>query len=502
MFKQFVKNISTGVIVTITKLVVVFIMSPVIIKSLGNYDYGIWEMVFAIVGYMGILDFGLQPSIIRHVAKYKALNDEETLLKIYTSSLLFMITMGILVFAIIFLSSYALPYLFQDSKLEWGKYSAFLIIVALTMLIKFPSIVFYCVLEGWQRYDIKNYIVIVFLIVTNSIAYYMLINGGGLLTFAIIHAISSSIQSIIIGIITIMKKFGGFKFKLDNFDMSSLKELFVFGYKSFILGITSRIFYSTDTVIIGAYLSPSLIPFYIIPANLLNHLRSLLWTLSEPLMPLFSEIHAKRDFKGIIKIFINSSRYLYGIFLPALIGIAFIGPAFIERWIGAEYSQKGRFVLYILTLSYLIAWLNSLSSKLLTGIGKQGMLAKIRTVASIFNIAISIYLVQYYNIEGVALGTLFAHLIFEPFVLFYSCRELHINVSFYLNNVVRPLLLPNMLLIIFLWTITNNYEIVNYFNIVIIIGITAICYLLLFLIFSTDQNEKEILFKRLKTVFA
>ena len=51
--KNIISNSLSGGVVPVIKVGITFIMAPLIVRALGNYDYGIWEMVFAIVGYMG-----------------------------------------------------------------------------------------------------------------------------------------------------------------------------------------------------------------------------------------------------------------------------------------------------------------------------------------------------------------------------------------------------------------------------------------------------------------
>ena len=44
---------------------------PIMLKSLGNAYYGIWMTVVSVVGYMGILDFGLAFASSKFISEYK-----------------------------------------------------------------------------------------------------------------------------------------------------------------------------------------------------------------------------------------------------------------------------------------------------------------------------------------------------------------------------------------------------------------------------------------------
>src|SRR5690606_28669545 len=57
--------------------IVGIVLTPYIIKSLGASEYGLYTMIGAFIGYLSVLDFGINNSIIRFVAKYRAEKDKK-----------------------------------------------------------------------------------------------------------------------------------------------------------------------------------------------------------------------------------------------------------------------------------------------------------------------------------------------------------------------------------------------------------------------------------------
>src|SRR5690606_39640628 len=57
--------------------IVGIVLTPYIIKSLGASEYGLYTMIGAFVGYLTVLDLGINNSIIRFVAKYRAEKDKK-----------------------------------------------------------------------------------------------------------------------------------------------------------------------------------------------------------------------------------------------------------------------------------------------------------------------------------------------------------------------------------------------------------------------------------------
>lgn len=498
MIKNLLKNSATNTMVPVLKLCITFVMSPVIIKALGNYDYGIWEIVFSIVGYMGILDLGLQPAIIRYVARYKAVGDVAQLRKIYSSSLLFMSVMGMLILLFFIAWAFLAPGLLAEKASDSSTYKVFLLIIGAQVFFTFTGSVFECFLEGFQRYNLRNAITAVYLLVGNIALFFLLKKGYGLLALALISTIGFSTKYLLYGAFLAFPRYGGFLFKKSDLSWRSLKELFVFGTQSFIQAVAIRISMAMDSVVIGAFLGPAVVTFFIIPANLINHIKSLCWYMTMVFMPFFSDLDARGDRERLAKVFMVSSRYVLGFILPTLGGICFLGPPFIARWIGPEYAENGRWVLYIFAAAYLVQWLNPFSNRLLTGIGKQAILAKISTVSAISNLILSVILVQIMDKEGVALGTLIPYLVFEPVILYYTCKYIDRNMWQYLREVVRPLIIPNMAFIAILWLIISNFKVESYLAMLSTAVAAVPIYVILFYAFSVGKDEQKFIICKIK----
>lgn len=502
MLGLLIKNSASNMVVPLLKIIIVFIMAPVILKALGNYDYGIWEVVFSVVGYMGILDLGLQPAIVRYVARYNALGNRDEMHRIYSSSLLFMAVMSLVMFGAFAGGALWAPGLLAGDGGDHSKYAFFLVIIGVQLMFTFSGSVFECFFEGFQLYNLRNAVTVFNLIVGNTILYILLKNGGGLLTLALLNGIGLSLKYTVYGLLLATRRFGGFRFRAADVSRRTLKELLSFGYKSLIHSVAGRISMATDAIVIGSFLGPVAVTFFVIPANFINHVRNMTWAMTRAFMPLFSDLDARGDRDSSEKVLMTGSRFVLGLILPILTGLSFLGLPFLSRWMGPEYAEQGKWVLYIFIAAYLVQWLNPFSLRLLTGIGRQGLLAKINSVSAALNIVLSVILVQYLGKEGVALGTLIPFVLLEPLLLYYTCRLIGRRVTDYAGEVLLPLLVPNALFALLLWFLTGTIEPGGY-PAIFGIGLFSFgVYLLLFYAVSVRRTEKEFLLAKLRARFA
>ena len=501
MIRNLLRNSFSNVAIVFLKLAVTFIMAPLIVHALGNYDYGIWEIVFSIVGYMGLLEFGLQPALVRNVSRYSALGDKSSLDRIYSTSLFCMGLVGF--FVALLLMGWALfgPDLLSKSGEDVTRYSLFLIIVAAQVFVTFIGHVFLSFHHGFQRYHFTNLIVAANTIVGSAILYYFLKHGHGLIALALVNSIGIAVKFCIFGVFLKFRTLGSFSCKYKDVSLETLKDLLSFGLKSFVLGISSRISSSTDSIVIGSILGPVFVTFYMIPVNLVRHAGNLIRTITLNFMPFFSHLQARQEEDLVKDAFIISSRYVAGLSIILFLGICMVGTDFIAIWMGPSYAQRGRTVLYIIAFASLIPMLNPFHGRLLTSAGRHGILAKIRPAQALLNLLLSLALIHIMGKEGVALATLIAALIAAPFVLVAVCRYIEISVFRFLKDVLVPHIVPALFTLASYFLFLRHISLTHYMAIINVSLALAFVYTAAFFVFSIPVKEKRFLFTKLRALF-
>ena len=159
MLKQLIVNTGSNMAQLFVSMVVTFVMAPIYLKMMGHHDYGLREMVLAIVGYMGMLDLGMRPTVSRFASMHNALRDRESLLIVYSSSLVFLTIVGTFLGAFFWVWAISFPEVLNpEGGDERVKYTLFLLLVGAQIFFSFPMFVAESYLEGLQRYYIKNMI--------------------------------------------------------------------------------------------------------------------------------------------------------------------------------------------------------------------------------------------------------------------------------------------------------------------------------------------------------
>jgi O-antigen/teichoic acid export membrane protein len=180
----------------------------------------------------------------------------------------------------------------------------------------------------------------------------------------------------------------------------------------------------------------------------------------------------------ILAVFVGASLTLYG-------------KVFIERWMGPGYHDS-YYVLLILCIPMTLALAQSTSFGLLYGISKHHYLAIVSGCEGIVNLILSLILVRYYGIYGVALGTLIPLLIVKLFFQpFYVCHVLNVTWKEYLIDTLIVPAVKTLIPVLGYWLVVRYYLIPSYLNISLIAGLSIVlfipvCY---FLILSPWQRQ-------------
>lgn len=500
MIRTLLVNTGSNVLLMAVKLVITFIMTPVFVHNLGKYDYGLWEMIGAVIGYMGILDLGLRPAISRYAAKHYAEEDSEALQSVYISAFAFMMMVGLLLFAFFFCWGFWFSSAIAPEGESYQKYTLFLIIIGAHLLISFPGYVAESYLEGFQKYYLKNNITIINSVIGSTLLYLLITPENGLVLLAGINAIGISIKYVLFMWLLSRPAFGAIRARWRCYSWVRLKELIVFGFKSFIQGIATRVENATDVLVIGMIMGPAMVPFYSIPANLTQHIRGLGWTLTHAFMPLFSGLSAKAERDTIRQVFLVSSRYVVSILLAMGTGALLLGVPFISVWLGSEFGERAEWLVVFLVFFTILPFINPFASRYLTAINKHGIFARLTPFAAILNIGLSLVLVHPFGLEGVAFASVIPGLIFVPIYLRYTCKNLELSVWYYLRAAVLPGLVPAALMALIIVGVGEYLAYDSYFHILVGAGLASLGWLASFWLLVLNREEREYVGSRIAQV--
>ncbi|MBP8157865.1 MAG: oligosaccharide flippase family protein, partial [Flavobacterium sp.] len=201
------------------------VLTPFMIHKLGDSEYGLYTLIGALVGYISVLDFGLNNTIIRFVAKYRALEDkkgEENFLA--TTMLIYAVIASLIAITGIFLY-FNLETIFKKlTPEEIGKAKIMFVILIFNLSITLPGGAFAAISNAYERFVFPRTLNIVKYIVRSIMLVSLLLLGGDAVSIVILDTLIN-IFVISINAYHVFKIIGA-KMKLHQFEFPLVRQIF------------------------------------------------------------------------------------------------------------------------------------------------------------------------------------------------------------------------------------------------------------------------------------
>lgn len=445
--KALAKNIFSNWANLIVGILISFFLAPFIVHKLGNTYYGIWVIVMQFTGYLYLLDFGIREFVIRHVSKNEASNNTSELSEIVSAGFeLYWLIAAVCIIISVALAAY-FPIIFDIPPEAENVAGLVAILTGGTIAQALAFNVYSGILMGYQRYDIFNKIGIVSSIVRLFLILGFMTAGYGIIALAAIQFTVGLAGSLVLrGYAKRLSSQRELDITYTRSDFTRRAPLYkeLYKYSIFVLlnNVGQKAIFYTDALLIGIFMSAASVTFYAIAGSLVEYLRRLILISNNVLNPLASQTETKSGIKDIAKIIFGGARFSMLVALPISVTFLVLGDRFIGLWMGSEYVEQAYPVLAILSITTLLSVPHITITNVLYGISKHSLIAYLRITEAIANLLLSIILVQYIGITGVALGTAIPHLIIMVITLpLLTHRLINLNTGEYFIDVyIKPML--------------------------------------------------------------
>lgn len=485
----FARNISMNYLALGVNMLIGLVMLPFNIAHLGQSNYGLWVLVASITMYFSMLDLGYGVAQVKFAAEYRARRDHAGLNEIISTLFVFFSVIGFAAFLVGGALAFNLERVFNLTAAQADTGRQVLLIISAYIALGFPASVFGGVVNGFQRHYLNGFISIATSIVVAVVNVAVLLAGYGLIELV---AATTSVRALsYIGYaMNAYRAYPGLRIRLSSARLARLKE--VTGFSAFILliDLANKLNYSTDAIVIGAFMSTAAIAVWAVAQRLVDATQTITGSLNGLLFPVIVDSAALGETNRLRQLFIQGTRISLAMVIPIATGLVLLAEPLVIAWVGADFAGSVP-VIYLLAIAVAIRVGNSTATTVLKGAGRHRLLAASNLSMALANLALSIAFVHRLELIGVALGTLLALAGFSFFVLFpAACRRVELNIGEALRAAVWPAVWPALVMASLL-AITRNLVSVNLMAIALQAIIAGIVYLAVFLTLAIGRRERE-----------
>ena len=421
-------------------MAVQFVLSPFVVRSLGDTNYGIWVLLGSLVGYLGLLDLGVRGAVTRYVAKLHSEGAHGEAEKLVSTALSIFSCMGLAAIALSTLAAlFAVPY-FHLTPDYIPTARIVIILGGITMAFTLVGACFGGIIVALQRFDRLGQIEIGVGIL-RAVSVFVALEGGlGLVALAIIQ-LAAALLRLTASAWAAHSLYTNQRWRLGTWDPTALREIVSFSWSATLLMFAAQIVYYSDSVIVGAFLPVAFVTLFSIASTLIDYSRSVLRGVSTAIMPRTSALQM-HGVGAVARATLSSARIATLLILPITITFMFRGDHFIGLWMGPSYAETSGRILTILAYALSLMGAGQVLYAALLGLGRHKGLVPFNLAEAAVNVALSVLLVRSVGLVGVAwaitLPNAFNSLVTLPW---YAQRHLGIRwTDYYWSSWIRPML--------------------------------------------------------------
>lgn len=430
--KRIALNVTLNWIAMVVGMLVPFFLTPIVIRSLGNIAYGIWILSVATVGYLGLLDLGLRSAVIRYVSKAEAQGNDVDARNAIGAALWFRILLAVCAVVLSLVLALEFPHLFKIPNGLTRPAQITVLMCAIAVAVTLVSGVFGAVLSAIHRFDLLSGISVIQTAIKTAGILLILRSGRGLVALAYWELTVTLLAGVATWLIA-ARIFPASRVGFGRPDLNTLKMIWSYSLTTFIIIIAAQVIFSTDNIVVGAFVSVASVVFYSIGGSLIMYSRQLVASVATTFGPMASNLEASGDSAGLRKLLFRGTHATLGMAIPVSLVLLFRGKTFIMLWMGQKYSTEAGTVLQILMISQFLWVANATAGQIAYGIERHKSVAKWSIIEASLNFSLSILLAKTIGMYGVAWGTSVAAIIIQ--LLFWPRfvrKELGVPIRAYL----------------------------------------------------------------------
>lgn len=402
------KGVLFSYILTVVETLSSLVYTPILIRMLGQSEYGVYSLVYTITTYLTLLDLGVGNSLVRYLSKYRVLNDREKQNQFIGVSTAFYVIISALLLVLGVILNLIFPYVFAKGlSAEEIRLSRILLTLTVAItIVQFCGKSFGKALVAYEQFVLSKVVLMVQIVLRVIVCLALLFLGYKSIAVVAVNLV----LTILINIFYVAYGFIKLHFRptLRGVEKSFVKE--VFSYSSIILVqmVATQINAMADQVLIGALVksSAAILGIYAVGAQVTHYYQSFAGNMNGVLMPgVVRQVESHAPPQQLQKEMVRIGRWIFMILALIYAVFAVFGRDFICLWAGEQNAQAYLVAVIILT-PMVFSLTQSIGSQILWAQGKALVQAILKIVVAVLNLALTAVLIVYWDpLLGAAVGT-------------------------------------------------------------------------------------------------
>lgn len=483
-------------ILMIAEVLSTFLLTPYIISTLGDAEYGVYKLSASIVAYLLLLDLGIGNSVVKFVSKYRTEGDEVQCRKFLGITTIYYITIALicLVVGAVCIIIYPTAFATGLSKSEISIGQKLLFITTANAAITLGVTGFKNTISAYERFDISRGISIVSTILRVCLTLPVLKLGLGSVGIVSVNLILTIVTSVFFVCFVL------FKLNLQPIFKSYNKEFLkeVITYSSFILlqMIATQINSYLGSILLGMFVEYSavVIAIFSIGQQIAQYYQSIGSSITSVLMPgVVRMVENNATPNELCAEMVRIGRMIFMILGIIWVGFIVYGKQFILLWVG-ESKLDAYFVAFVFMAAYMFILTEAIGTQILWAKNEHKVQSILKMGIVLLNILLTIALIKWNPLFGATIGTTISLILGDIVVMnIIFIKKIKINLVTYYKGIFKGIL-PCLLISLVAAYLVSFLNLNGWIGFIVNVLIMVAIYSVSMLTFGLNQYEKKLIF--------
>ncbi|CAN5487111.1 O13/O129/O135 family O-antigen flippase [soil metagenome] len=376
---------------------------PYLISSLGVESFGILTLVWALVGYFSLFDFGLGRALTQQIATKRSQGVMGDVPRIIKAGLVFTALTGALGGTLLFILAPKLSHSWLNisANLQGSALGALMIA---SIGIPFTTLTtgFRGVLEGFEDFKTVNILRVVLGVANFALPALAVYVIGPSLKYAVASLIVARFLILICHYLLVNKKLSR-KWLVVKLTYVDLKNLTGFGLWMTVSNVISPIMVTADRFFISSVLGAAFVAYYTVPFEVLVRILIIPGALTAALFPKITKL-INSDLAGAEKLYLKSLKTVAIALLPVLLATIAGAHFGLSIWINQGFADKAWIVTVILAIGIGFNGLAQIPHATIQAAGNVRLTAVIHLMELILYVPTLFVALKLFGINGAAIA--------------------------------------------------------------------------------------------------
>ena len=381
--------------------------APMLLRSLGQQQYGTWMLVNSVAATAGGLGGGFGDAATRYIALHRGRGDRLGVNRSLFAVLLINCVLGTIASAtVITLAPFLVDEVFKIGPALRGEAVSAIRIAGLILALRFPAAVFMSATRAYERYRPVVLVTVLSRAVLMIGAVALARNGFGLLsillTTVIVEAASLAAQAVIT--ITLI----GVRVPSSSHLIQGLKEVLEFGLFTGLKSAVSVMFGHADRLLVGALLGVAPLAIYVLCNQVAQFIPAVIASGFNFLFPNLTAALGTEGMNSAERSYRRASAIAVGLVAAMSFVLWIVGQRLLRVWIGGSSPEQYPGLLAALIAGYSLLALSVVPQYTALSLGRSRQLAMVNVVAGAASLAVGYALLRHIGVLGIGLAKVVA----------------------------------------------------------------------------------------------